>query len=68
MKKITYLIIVLISLSFTSCREQEDLVQQNDNTNSQVSKTSAKHNSSTTYQNFESSVAEQGDPAKPPKD
>ncbi|WP_417428857.1 hypothetical protein [Halpernia sp.] len=67
MKKIIYLSIVLVTLSLTSCRDQEDMVQLNDVKPTNVAAKNATNNDSTNYTEFNSSSEEQGDPTKPPK-
>ena len=67
MKKFIYLSIVLITLSSISCRNQDDMFQPNEvelTTNS----VATINTNSTTYQSFDSSAIQQGDPAHPPQD
>ena len=69
MKNFTYTSIAIVSLSVISCRDQQDMVQLNDVQKTEVSKSATPdNNSATTYNNFDSSTAEQGDPVKPPND
>ena len=67
MKKIIYLSFALITLISISCRNQDDMVQPNEvkiTTNSLATN----NTNSTTYQSFDSSAVQQGDPAHPPQD
>ena len=67
MKKIIYLSIALVTLTLTSCRNQDDMVQLNDV--KPATTASAKNDqNSTTYQSFDSSAVQQGDPTKPPQE
>jgi hypothetical protein len=68
MKKIIYLSIAFVTLSLTSCRNQDDMVQINDVKTSSASKSSAVNNNATNYGTFDSSSIAQGDPARPPKE
>lgn len=69
MKKFIFLSIALVSLSLFSCREQDEMAQPNNVQTTEFSKTSSTDtNSSAAYENFDSSSADQGDPAKPPRD
>ncbi|MGS0746930.1 hypothetical protein [Halpernia sp. GG3] len=69
MKKFIFLSIVLVSLSLFSCREQDEMAQLNNVQKTEFSKTSSTDtNSSVARENFDSSLADQGDPAKPPRD
>jgi hypothetical protein len=68
MKKIIYLSIMLVTLSLSSCRNQDDMVQLNDVKTTSASKASASNDYQTNFATFDSSSVVQGDPAHPPKD
>ncbi|MBC7557687.1 MAG: hypothetical protein H7195_12080 [Chryseobacterium sp.] len=68
MKNFIYLSILLVTLSLSSCRNQDDMVQLNDGNPNKVSNASAANGNSTTYATFDSSAIAQGDPVKPPQD
>lgn len=68
MKKIIYLSIVLVTLSLTSCREQDDMAQILNEQTPSATAASTTNSTPVEYTNFNTENTANGDPATPPKD
>ena len=69
MKKFIYLSIALVTLSLTSCRNQDDMSQITEvNPAKAAAANSSSNDNASTYSQFDSSSIAQGDPAHPPRD